>query len=85
MKEAEDKHELTLRCIRTLEKEIDQYRTAVSPMATLARATTPAAISRLDQTIAALDAYAAKEPPPNEPRPAQPRSGEPPATPERPS
>lgn len=85
VKEAEDKHELTLRWVRTLEKEIEQYRTAISPMATIARSSMPAAISRLDQTIAALDAYAANDPPPNEPRSTSTHASEPRPTPEEPS
>lgn len=61
VREAEDKHANTLRWIRTLEKEIENYRTAVQPMASILRAGMPAAVADLDHTIAALDAYTAAE------------------------
>lgn len=61
VKEAELKHESTLRWIRALEKEIEQYRTAVQPMASILRAGMPAAVADLDHAIAALDAYTAAE------------------------
>ncbi len=71
VQEAEDKHAATQRHIRTLEKEIENYRTAVQAMATVARARIPAAIAALDNTIAALDAYTAVE---RKPETQQPRA-----------
>ena len=59
VREAEDKYEATQRYVRTLEKEIENYRIAIAPMVTIVRATTPQAIATLDNAIAALDAYAA--------------------------
>ena len=85
VREAEQKHADTLRWIRTLEKEIENYRTAVQPMASILRAGMPAAVADLDHTIAALDAYTAAErkaqdphapPPPDLPGPS---TDEPPA------
>lgn len=69
VKEAEDKHDATQRQIRTLEKEIENYRTAVQSMATIVRARMPAAIAALDKAIAALDAYTAADARPDEDRP----------------
>jgi hypothetical protein len=59
VKEAEDKHADTQRWIRHLEKEIENYRTAVQPMASITRSGMLAAVAALDQAVAALDAYTA--------------------------
>lgn len=72
VKEAEDKHASTQRHIRTLEKEIAQYRTAVQSMATIVRARIPAAVATLDKAIASLDAYTAVERKPEENQPRTP-------------
>lgn len=69
VKEAEDKHANTQRHIRTLEKEIEQYRTAVQAMATIVRARIPAAVATLDKAIASLDAYTAVERKPEDDQP----------------
>lgn len=69
VKEAEDKHESTQRSIRQLEKEIENYRTAVQAMATMVRARVPAAVAALDNSIAALDAYTAVERAPDSDQP----------------
>jgi hypothetical protein len=61
VQEAEDRYTTTQHWIRELQREIDHYRTAVQPMASIVRAATPAAIAALDQHIAALDAYTAAE------------------------
>lgn len=70
VREAEDRHAATLRHIRTLEKEIENYRTAVQSMASVARAGIPAAIAALDNAIASLNAYTAAEIPASPDRPA---------------
>ncbi|RMH27097.1 MAG: hypothetical protein D6692_08180 [Planctomycetota bacterium] len=67
VKEAEDKYEHTQRSIRALEKEIEQYRTAIQPMASIVRASVPKAVARIDRSVAALDAYTAAEHRPEEP------------------
>lgn len=63
VREAEEKHESALRWVRTLEREIEQYRTAIQPLASVVRAGMPAAVARLDLSVAALDAYTAPAPP----------------------
>jgi hypothetical protein len=72
VKEAEDKHEATQRQIRTLEKEIEHYRTAVQSMATIVRARIPAAVATLDKAVASLDAYSAIERKPAQSKPGTP-------------
>lgn len=78
VKEAEEKYEHTQQSIRALEKEIEQYRTAIQPMASIVRAGMPTAVARIDRSVAALDAYTAAEHRPEEPgKPAQTDGSEP--------
>lgn len=71
VQEAEDKHATVQRQIRTLEKEIENYRTAVQAMASMVRARIPAAVATLDNAITTLDAYTAVE---RKPETQQPRT-----------
>jgi len=57
VREAEEKFEITRRSILKMEKAIKHYRTAIQPMASIARADMSAAAAKLDGYIAALDAY----------------------------
>jgi len=57
VREAEEKYELTRRWIRVLEKEIDQYRGSIQPMAEIAHSCMTKGISRIDSLISAVDAY----------------------------
>jgi len=57
VREAEEKFERTRYWIRVLGREIERYRASVQPMASIARSTMPAAVSRIDSIIRALDAY----------------------------
>jgi len=63
VREAEEKLELTQRWVRKLQQEIDRYRAAVQPMASIARADMISAVSRIDAHISALDAYTATKAP----------------------
>jgi chromosome segregation ATPase len=55
--EAEEKLDSTKRAINRLRKEIDYYRGAIQPMASVARADMQKALGRLDGQIRALDEY----------------------------
>lgn len=57
VREAEEKLESTKRAINKLRKEIDYYRGAIQPMASVARADMQTALGRLDGQIRALDEY----------------------------
>ena len=57
VREAEEKLESTKRAINKLRKEIDYYRGAIQPMASVARADMQTALGRLDGQIRALDDY----------------------------
>ncbi|MBO6740684.1 MAG: hypothetical protein JJ916_12595 [Phycisphaerales bacterium] len=57
VREAEEKLEQTRRAINKLRKEIDYYRGAIQPMASVARADMQTAMGRLDGHIRALDEY----------------------------
>ena len=57
VREAEEKLESTKRVINKLRKEIDYYRGAIQPMASVARADMQTALGRLDGQIRALDDY----------------------------
>jgi len=62
VREAEEKLEHTKRAINKLRKEIDQYRGAIQPMASVARADMKTALGRLDAQIRALDDYTQVQP-----------------------
>lgn len=57
VREAEEKLDSTKRAINRLRKEIDYYRGAIQPMASVARADMQTALGRLDGQIRALDEY----------------------------
>ena len=57
VREAEEKYESTRRAILKLQKEIDQYRGAIQPMASIARGDMKTAAGRLDGYIKSLDEY----------------------------
>lgn len=57
VREAEEKLEQTKRAINKLRKEIDYYRGAVQPMASVARADMQRAMGRLDGHLRSLDEY----------------------------
>ncbi|MBL4808972.1 MAG: hypothetical protein JKY43_02810 [Phycisphaerales bacterium] len=57
VREAEEKHELTRRWIRVIEKEIDQYRGSIQPMAEIAQSCMTKGLARIDSLISAIDAY----------------------------
>ncbi len=57
VREAEEKLESTKRAVNKLRKEIDYYRGAIQPMASVARADMQTALGRLDGQIRALDDY----------------------------
>lgn len=57
VREAEEKFERTRRALLTLQKEIDRYRGAVQPMASIARADMSTAVGRLDGFIESLEEY----------------------------
>lgn len=81
VREAEEKLELTRRWVRKLEGEINRYRAGVQPMASIARADMAAALSRIDASISALDAYTAvkapeRRDPDSEAEPGRPESGD---------
>ena len=57
VREAEEKHELTRRWIRVIEKEIDQYRGAIQQMAEIAQSCSTRGIARIDSHISTIDAY----------------------------
>ncbi len=57
VREAEEKQELTRRWIRTIEKEIDQYRGTIQPMSELAQSCMTRGVARLDSLMTAIDAY----------------------------
>lgn len=61
VREAEEKQELTRRWIRTIEKEIDQYRGSIQPMSELAQSCMTRGVARIDSTVRALDAYMASD------------------------
>lgn len=61
--EAEAKQELTRRWIRVVEKEIDQYRGSIQPMAEIAQSCMTKGIARIDSHISAIDAYIATRTP----------------------
>jgi chromosome segregation ATPase len=57
VREAEEKLDSTKRAINKLRKEIDYYRGAIQPMASVARADMQTALGRLDGQIRALEEY----------------------------
>jgi septal ring factor EnvC (AmiA/AmiB activator) len=57
VREAEEKYDSTRRMINKLRKEIDTYKGAIQPMASVARADMKTAIGRLDGHIRTLDEY----------------------------
>ncbi|MDX2117049.1 MAG: hypothetical protein SFY96_02585 [Planctomycetota bacterium] len=61
VREAEEKYAATEQYIRRLEKELENYRVAIAPMVSIVRVDTPKAMTMLDRSIQALDAYAAMQ------------------------
>lgn len=57
VREAEEKFERTRRAMMNLQKEIDRYRGAVQPMASIARVEMKTAVGRLDGYVKSLEEY----------------------------
>ncbi|MFG0245296.1 MAG: hypothetical protein ACF8MF_04500 [Phycisphaerales bacterium JB052] len=57
VREAEEKYEQTRRAVLHLQKEIERYRGAVQPMASIARADMKNAVGRIDRMVRSLEEY----------------------------
>jgi hypothetical protein len=57
VREAEDKYEVTRRWIRVIQKEVDQYRGSVQPMAVVAQACMTRGPAMIDSLMSSIDSY----------------------------